>query len=44
MLLKDRSLVTFIRNVALLFLAFAVFSWGLRAKLELYKAPIGPEA
>jgi hypothetical protein len=39
MLLKERSLVAFSRNLALLFLAFAVFSWGLQAKLELYKAP-----
>ena len=37
MLLKVRSLVSFGRNAALLFLAVAVFSWGLQAKLELYK-------
>ncbi len=37
MLLKVRSFVSFGRNAALLFLAFAVFSWGLQAKLELYK-------
>src|ERR1700729_881985 len=35
--LKVRSFVSFGRNAALLFLAFAVFSWGLQAKLELYK-------
>jgi len=37
MLLKVRSFVSFGRNVALLFLMLAVFSWGLQAKLELYK-------
>jgi hypothetical protein len=36
---NNRSLVASVRNIALLFLAFAVFSWGLQAKLELYKAP-----
>lgn len=37
MLLKVRPFVSFGCNVALLFLMFAVFSWGLQAKLELYK-------
>ena len=39
MLLKTRSFVSFPCKIALLFFAFAVFSWGLQAKLELYKPP-----
>jgi hypothetical protein len=36
MLLKVRSFVPLIRKLALLFLAFTVFSFGLQAKLSLY--------
>jgi len=39
MLLKARYFVSFPCKIALLFFAFAVFSWGLQAKLELYKPP-----
>jgi hypothetical protein len=39
MLFQIRSSVSFIGKVALLSLAFALFSWGLQAKLELYKSP-----
>ncbi|MDQ2842936.1 MAG: hypothetical protein M3Y72_18235 [Acidobacteriota bacterium] len=35
--MRERPFVAFTRNFALLFLAVAVFSWGLNAKLELYK-------
>jgi hypothetical protein len=37
MLLKVRSFVPLIRKLALLFLAFTVFSFGLQAKLSLYR-------
>jgi hypothetical protein len=37
MLLKLRSSVSLIRKLALLFLAFTVFSFGLQAKLSLYR-------
>jgi len=37
MLLKVRSSVPLIRKLALLFLAFTVFSFGLQAKLSLYR-------
>jgi len=40
MLFKARSFVSFPCKIALLFFAFAVFSWGLQAKLELYKPPV----
>jgi hypothetical protein len=38
MLLKVRSSAFLIRKLALLFLAFTVFSFGLQAKLSLYRS------
>lgn len=38
MLLKSRMRLPFCMRAALLFLAIAVFSWGLQSKLALYKA------
>jgi len=39
---QPRSVAPFALKCALLFLAFAVFGWGLHAKLSLYKAPQSP--
>jgi hypothetical protein len=39
MLLKVRSFVSFSRNLALVFLAIAVFGWALNARMGLPKAP-----
>jgi hypothetical protein len=39
---RSRNAVTFAFKCALLFLACAVFSWGLQAKLSLYKTPQSP--
>jgi hypothetical protein len=39
-----QTAATYTFNCALLFLACAVFSWGLQAKLSLYKTPQSPSA
>jgi hypothetical protein len=39
---RSRIVGTYAFKCALLFLGFAVFSWGLQAKLSLYKTPQSP--
>lgn len=42
MLKRSQIVGTYAFKCALLFLGFAVFSWGLQAKLSLYKTPQSP--
>ncbi len=42
MLNRPQMAATYAFKSALLFLAFAVFGWGLHAKLSLYKSPQSP--